>query len=636
MKKIFCTFCFACFVFLTVMAVNELDIPRSYFKLTTSNGLIVSVYDTQKNRIDYVYPHIFGMIDSAKYVHPFVGDIRLKNGTKPLSTAYAKRTHVICSVYPAFEVYYFASFIRQDKVFYAVIRGKKEKISGVGFTAETGDGKVVPELDHIENPLEDLPCRLAGRCQTSSFTKQYKDGLYEKYVLYTFTDSLHTDTGVLKKTINELQNMKGSLVDAEISSMRKVINSCRLPQQLTRAERETAEQSITILKMAQVSDKEIFPHSHGQVLASLRPGLWHIAWVRDGSFAIEAMTRVGLFTEARKGLEFMLEAPANRFKNYIYKDKKEYGPGVDYRISLTRYFGNGKEECDYNEFGPNIEYDDFGLFLTAFSDYVTRTNDKAFFTKWYKTVTDEVAKAIVAVVDTNGLIKADSGPWEHHLEKVKQYAFTSAVNARGLEMFVAAEKKFGVPTYSEFEQVADRIKKAILTKLWVNNAYLKGNVNDISTNDHEYWDAGTFESFANGLLTDKQMFASHLSAYNKTLRIEGERDGYIRLRSNDPYENQEWGFINLRIALAHVLNGNKPAAAKMIGYVTRQAVNNFHTIPEMYSNAGQMKLVNKNFYQSETWCNCIRFTDGAYIGTIPMVGYGSGAYLIALLAYYGK
>jgi hypothetical protein len=84
------------------------------------------------------------------------------------------------------------------------------------------------------------------------------------------------------------------------------------------------------------------------------------------------MTRLGMYAEARKGLEFMLKAPSDRFKHYIYRDGKDYGPGVDYQISLTRYFGNGKEECDYNEAGPNIEYDDFGLFLIAFSDYVNR------------------------------------------------------------------------------------------------------------------------------------------------------------------------------------------------------------------------------------------------------------------------
>jgi hypothetical protein len=90
------------------------------------------------------------------------------------------------------------------------------------------------------------------------------------------------------------------------------------------------------------------------------------------------MTRLGMYSEARKGLEFMLKARSGKYKHYIYTDGKDYGPGVDYQISLTRYFGNGKEESDFNEFGPNIEFDDFGLFLCAFSDYVMLSDDSVF------------------------------------------------------------------------------------------------------------------------------------------------------------------------------------------------------------------------------------------------------------------
>ncbi len=42
----------------------------------------------------------------------------------------------------------------------------------------------------------------------------------------------------------------------------------------------------------------------------------------------------------------MLKAPSGHYKHYIYKDGKDYGVGTDYQISLTRYFGNGKEESD--------------------------------------------------------------------------------------------------------------------------------------------------------------------------------------------------------------------------------------------------------------------------------------------------
>jgi hypothetical protein len=70
--------------------------------------------------------------------------------------------------------------------------------------------------------------------------------------------------------------------------------------------------------------------------------------------------------------------------------------------------------------------------------------------------------------------------------------------------------------------------------------------------------------------------------------------------------------------------------------VTEQAAANFNTIPEMYSNKLQMDKVPKDYYNWNIWCNCIRQEDGQYIGTIPMVGYGSGAYIIALYDYYGR
>jgi hypothetical protein len=54
-------------------------IDPSYFKLTSSNGLIVAVYNAKENRIDDVYPHIFANYDSGQYVSPFAGNIVPEN-----------------------------------------------------------------------------------------------------------------------------------------------------------------------------------------------------------------------------------------------------------------------------------------------------------------------------------------------------------------------------------------------------------------------------------------------------------------------------------------------------------------------------------------------------------------------------
>lgn len=608
---------------------------RSYFKLTTSNGLIVAVYNSAENRIDYVYPHIFANYDSAKYVHPFTGNIKPEGNWKPVDAGYMKNTHVIVVKYENFTIYYFSSFTRNDKVFYAVIRGTKPAIEQLSFQAQTDSGTPVHGLTLLENPLEDLPCIISGKAYSGSLLKQYNDNLYEKYILYSFTDSLHTDSTLIPRTLADLARSAVSLVDEEVACMQNVFSSCRIPPQLNRQERDVVEQSVSILKMSQVSDKEIFPFSHGQILASLRPGLWHIAWVRDASYALQAMTRLGMYAEAKKGLEFMLKAPANRFKHYIYSDGKDYGPGIDYQISLTRYFGNGKEECDFNEFGPNIEYDDFGFFLIAFSDYVSRSGDVDFLREWQTVVSEKVADVIVHCIDTNSLIKADSGPWEHHLQTVKQYTFTSGVCARGLEQYAQILEQSGYPC-KNFTIAADRIKRAILKNMLYDNRLLKGNAGDQSETDHEFYDAGAYEVFANGLFKDKSLFLSHVKEYDKVLRIKGPRPGYIRLSSADPYENQEWVFINLRIALAHLLFGSDDVAGEMINHVTRQATMNFNTIPEMYSNKLQMEKVPADFKSFNIWCNCIRETDDSYIGTIPMVGYGSGVYILSLFEYYEK
>ena len=617
------------------IAQTTSPLEQSYFKLTTSNGLIVAAYNAKENRIDDVYPHIFANYDSARYVHPFVGNIVLNTSERPTSTKYLKNTHVIAVKYNDFTVNYFSSFTLSDKIFYIVIRGKKDKIENLSVTAETGEGKAVSGMTLLENHLQDLPIHIKGNALTGTILRKYDKNLYEKYVLYSFTDALHTDASIVIKAIARISKAKKSLLDDEVSFMQHTFSRCTIPANLSVKERNVVEQSISILKMSQVPDNEIFPNSHGQIMASLRPGLWHIAWVRDGSYAIQAMTKLGMYTEARKGLEFMLKAPSGHLKHYMYTDGKEYGPRVDYQVSLTRYFGNGVEECDTNDFGPNIEYDDFGLFLCAFTDYVNCSKDSVFYKKWNPVMCTKVADATIHCIDEDSLIKVDSGPWEHHLQMPKQYTFTSGVCARGLEQFAALQQFYHLP-YEKYKTAAETLKQGILKHMLCENNYIKGNVNDQQKTDPEYYDSGVYEIFANGLMTDKQLFLSHMAECDKVLRIKGNRPGYIRLNTTDPYENQEWAFINLRIARAWLLFGEKKEAAKLLDYVTEQAAVNNNTISEMYSNKLQMDKVTDNYKQNNFWCNCIRDKDDQYIGTIPMVGYGSATYILTLFAFYAN
>ena len=128
-----------------------------------------------------------------------------------------------------------------------------------------------------------------------------------------------------------------------------------MPAGLSSDERTLYLQQLAVLRMAQSREPDDAGASYlpfGQITAAVRPGHWDIAWVRDGCYAIAALSRAGYSDEARAGLEFMLRAEAGRFQQYV---------GHPYRISVVRYLGRGKEESDTDQNGPNVEFDGFGL-----------------------------------------------------------------------------------------------------------------------------------------------------------------------------------------------------------------------------------------------------------------------------------
>ncbi len=554
---------------------------KSYTKLTTTNGLIAAVYDDKTNRIETVHPHIFQAYDSAHAVRAFAYGIRPNISVKPSSVRYESNTHVIRAQYDKFSIDYFAPFTTGEKILYAVVRGNEKEIAPVTFESHAGAGELLRRTAQRKN---------------------------ERYFLFSFNDSLHSNSSAIEQAAARITASRTSLAEDEIGSMKKIFASAALPKQMTRNERNTAEQSIAVLKMSQVGEKEIFPLAQGQILASLPPGMWNIAWVRDGSYSIMALARLGLFSEAKKGLEFMLKAESNHYKQYIHTDGKDHGIGMEYQISVCRYFGIGKEESDFNADGPNIEIDGFGLFLTALSQYVRESGDTAFVRSYIKTITERIAEPILHSIAENGLIRQESGPWERHLPG-EQYAYTSAVCAAGLRDLAELCTRMNFPSV-RYHEGAVRLTNSILTHLVDNDGAVMGRTGAAKTHK-EYYDGGTFEVFASGVIRNKDLFLRHMSAYEKVLRVPDAKRGYIRIKSPDWYESQEWLFLDTRIATAYTMHGEKKKAKHLLDWITAQSTFNFHLIPEMFG------------YEHAT-----------YEGAIPMVGFGAGTYLIALMDYY--
>lgn len=558
---------------------------KSYYKLTTSNGLIAAVYDEKRNCIESLLPHIFQAYDSSHAVRPFALNIRPNIQEKPVRIGYDEQTHIIRADYNNFSISYFAPFTADEKIFYAVLRGEKKYINAVTFSSENA----------------------AGLLLSTNFIRE-KNGDAEKYFLFSFVDSLHNNINAVAAAEKRITASAVSLVDEEHRYMKNIFASCALPNSLSPSERKTVEQSIAVLKMSQVGQSEIFPGARGQLLASLPPGSWNIAWVRDGSYAVRALTELGLWSEAKNGLQFMLQAKANRYKNFIFTDGKDYGIGMDYKISVCRYFGTGIEESDFNDAGPNIEIDGFGLFLTAFSDYIRTSNDTAFALQWKSVLTKNIADVLLHCIDSVNLIRAESGPWERHLPG-KQFAYTAAVCAEGLYKFSALCSILHL-SGEQYKEAADRLVNGIETALVIQRKFIKGNF-EAMEHDGDYYDAGTFEIFASRIIQNDSLFRSHVAEYTTKLHVSDERRGFVRTASNDWYDGQEWVFLDTRLASAYCCFNEPQKAKVMLDFITAQAELNFHLIPELYDR-----------------------NSAVYEGAIPMVGFGAGTYLLALMDYY--
>ncbi len=124
----------------------------------------------------------------------------------------------------------------------------------------------------------------------------------------------------------------------------------------------------------------------------------------------------------------------------------------------------------------------------------------------------------------------------------------------------------------------------------------------------EYYDGGSFEVFASGAVVDSLRFVRHMAAFEPVLRVPDPMRGYIRIKSPDWYECQEWLFLDTRIADAYLRYGRTAEARHLLDWITAQASFNDNQIPEMFG------------YEHAT-----------YEGAIPMVGFGAGTYVLAML-----
>jgi GH15 family glucan-1,4-alpha-glucosidase len=384
------------------------------------------------------------------------------------------------------------------------------------------------------------------------------------------------------------------------------------PAGLSATETSIYRQAESVLRMAQVLEPwSSTPKlkNNGMILASLPPGQWHIGWVRDAQYATVALARMGHLDEARRALEFFLNAEANQYQSYA---------GIPYRISVVRYFGDGEEESDWNSDGPNVEFDGWGLYLWAARTYADRAG-----INWldgqtksgeniYDVLRDQVAQAIEHNLEmATGIVGKDTSIWESHWNNRKHYTFTSLAAARGLCDFSSlAERRGDSATAYNYRTAAASLRAGIRNGLVDSQQYLGGSQEGITAG--KYHDGAAIEALNWELYPQSDMvWAATLDGLSA---LQVGSGGYKRNDDNlSSYDNDEWVVIDLRISTAMRRAGRTASADGLLGWVTSQAAANQNLIPELYNQTS------------------VSLPSNAYSGAIPMVGFGAAAYILTLL-----
>jgi glycosidase len=341
------------------------------------------------------------------------------------------------------------------------------------------------------------------------------------------------------------------------------------PAALSDAETRVWRQSETVLRIGQV--REPAP-ARGQILAALPPGIWWIAWVRDMSYATVALARSGHTAEANAAIDFFAGAPVGMYREQV---------GQDYHVSVVRYYGDGTEWSDSDANGPNIEFDGFGL--STWAAHSVARNDL-----------DANSATLAALIDTTGLVAADSSIWEVHWNgQQKHYAYTSITGAYGLCLT-------GDTAH------ARSVRDAMARQLILPTGGLAADLEELMRGQPAR-DAAVVEAINFGLIDPQSGLATDTFNEFERLRTPVGR-GFFRNDDGGGYDSQEWVFIDLRIADALRRAGRTAEADELLAWVTAQADANFDLHAELYAR-----------------------DNADYTGSIPMVGFGAGTYMLTLL-----
>ena len=392
-------------------------------------------------------------------------------------------------------------------------------------------------------------------------------------------------------------------VEDAIADWEALHEASAAPPDMSGDERAVYRQALAFLIMGQVQEPG---EAFGQLPASLPLSapvgdfqhVWNITWVRDASYGAAALARAGFPQRALDALAFMAQpGKTGEWQAYV---------GGPHALSICRVYGNGLEWTDPDADGPNIEFDNFGLWLWALGETVDAGASPS--DTLVDTALDGVADVLVRLIDPNtGLLLPDSSIWERHWNgNQQQFTYSSAWAVAGLRVAATLADARGDTRADMYRESADRIAAAIATHL-VDASGVVAASREQLVSGGDYLDLAAVEVFNLGILdaTDPS-FAASVAAWYDGLRV-AHGNGYARNDDGSVYDAHEWIVMDLRLAEALRRGCEPEAAAELESWVTAVGRANDDTLPEL-----------------------LHPDRADFAGPAPMLGFGAGAWVLAM------
>ncbi len=573
--------------------------------LFTSNGVSVSAYNPVTATIEWMKPHLFSELQANLTTETVLSSVtlsvaldgyvhRLKEYEIDF-TEYFENTNIIRTRFTeGFEVLWYHPEKTNQQVLVGMLKHPKDvNIEDVGLLF-SADKNYWQYRDFVQD--------IGGE-------RRY----YFVLVYHSCCDDLALRD--LRAVVGEAgrESINDISLERQLLEWKQIVSRMFvLPPHLTPEEKNVYMQSVALLHMAQVRSDGA---GDGQIVSAFSPASRAYTVPREHLVSIQALATAGLLEEAARGFKFLENSATGKFMFFdVYGE--EFGAGLPYFITPSKYYGSGMEYTWKKPEESVLSYDGMAIYIETiqklqdasrklFEQEGSRFNDSIFVHTYWNQLSRFTADVLMHVRDSSGFIKRDGGPFGSGLD-LNAGIYSSIHASAALHIASGyAELMHDETRHTAYEEAALDIRRRL-------DKIIKSTAASIAESSLTVIERNLFHPLLIDGLTMQvfpprgQVARFALEMMEKGFSIEKAKSMYSAQPDGDWFARQARPLLTIRLARAYAADKQLPRANELFKTVTDIASEHYGMIPEF-----------------------IAVDSGNWYGGVPAIGYGAAEYVLA-------